>query len=72
MNQNSCLPLKQLSDNLNMSISLLSYHINGNQKHKGLKEFRLVEVEEEDKNMCVKLSEMGNLLLKGYIQPNQN
>ncbi|MAF50640.1 MAG: hypothetical protein CMH64_00980 [Nanoarchaeota archaeon] len=70
MNQNTCLPLKQLSDNLNMSISLLSYHINGNHKHKGLKEFRLVEVEEEDKNMCVKLSDMGNLLLKGYITPN--
>jgi hypothetical protein len=71
MDQNTCTPLKQLSDNLKMSISLLSYHINGNYKHKGLKEFRLVDVVEDDKSMCVKLSEMGNLLLKGYIQQNK-
>jgi len=67
-----CIPLKNLSEDLNMSISLLSYHINGNYKHKGLKEFRLVEVEDNNKSMCVKLSDMGNLLLKGYIKPSEN
>ena len=51
-----------------MSISLLSYHINGNYKHKGLKEFRLVELKEQNKNLLVKLSEIGDLLLKGYIK----
>ena len=71
MDQDSCVPLKELSENLNMSISLLSYHINGNYKHKGLKEFRLVDVKEEEKNICVSLSEMGNLLLKGYIKQPQ-
>ena len=60
--------LKELSKKLGMSISLLSYHINGNFKYKGLKEFRLAETKEESKNVFVKLSEMGALLLKGYIK----
>jgi len=54
-----------------MSLSLLSYHINGNFKYKGLKEFRLVEIKESNKNVFVRLSEMGNLLLKGYIKPKE-
>jgi len=62
--------LSQLSKKLEMSISLLSYHIRGNPKHKGLEEFRLVKVKEDRKYLYVKLSEMGNLLLKGYIKPN--
>ena len=61
--------LAELHKELKMSISLLSYHINGNYKYKGLKEHRLVEVKEKNNNLLVKLSEMGNLLLKGYIQP---
>ena len=63
--------LKELSKELNMSISLLSYHINGNLKYKGLREFRLVVVKERNNQLFVKLSEMGNLLLKGYIQPKK-
>lgn len=68
LEQNNYVSLKELSEKSKMSIPLLSYHINGNYKSKGLKEFRLVEVKEENKNLYIKLSEMGNLLLKGYIQ----
>lgn len=60
--------LKELNEKLGMSISLLSYHINGNYKYKGLKEFRLIDTKEENKNLYVKLSQMGSLLLKGYIK----
>ncbi len=63
--------LKDLNNELGMSISLLSYHINGNYKYKGLKEFRLVSTRERNNKLYVKLSEMGNLLLKGYITPNK-
>tara|TARA_Y100000031_G_C8219987_1_gene385401 strand:- start:759 stop:1400 length:642 start_codon:yes stop_codon:yes gene_type:complete len=59
--------LQNLSKVLNISISLTSYHINGNLKYKGLKEFRLVEVKEQSKNVFVKISSMGSLLFKGYI-----
>lgn len=69
LEQNNYISLKELSEKSKMSIPLLSYHINGNYKSKGLKEFRLVEVKEENKNLYIKLSEMGNLLLKGYIKP---
>lgn len=61
--------LAELHKELKMSISLLSYHINGNYKYKGLKEHRLVESKEKNNNLYVKLSDMGNLLLKGYIKP---
>lgn len=67
LNPEKYTSLRQLSKKLDMSVSLLSYYINGNYKSKGLKEFRLVEVKEENKNLLIKLSEMGNLLLKGYI-----
>ncbi|MBI2105834.1 winged helix-turn-helix transcriptional regulator [Candidatus Woesearchaeota archaeon] len=62
------ISLKELSDKTKMSVSLASYHINGNYKHKGLKEFRLVDIKDENKNLCIKLSDMGRLLLKGYIK----
>lgn len=61
--------LGELSKKLEMSVSLLSYHINGNYKYKGLKEYRLVEVKEKGKTVSVRASEMGRLLLKGYIDP---
>ena len=51
-----------------MSISLLSYHINGNEKYKGLKEHRLIDTKLINKNLHIKLSSMGSLLLKGYIK----
>lgn len=61
------ISLQDLHKKLNMSVSLLSYHINGNYKYKGLKEYRLVLVKERNKKVFVKLSDMGNLLLKGYL-----
>lgn len=66
------IALNELSKKLDMSVSLLSYHINGNYKYKGLKEFRLVDVKETNKNLLIKLSDMGNLLLKGYIEPEDS
>lgn len=71
LNTDEPLALKDLAQKLKMSASLLSYHINGNYKHKGLNELRLVEVQERNKNILVKVSQMGKLLLKGYIQRPQ-
>ena len=56
-----------LSKKTGLSPSLLSYHLNGTLKYKGLVNLRLVEVKEQNKNLLVKLSQMGSLLLKGYI-----
>lgn len=68
LEENDFKSLKELSKELKMSISLLSYHINGTTKHKGLKQFRLIDTMEENKQLYVKLSEMGSLLLKGYLK----
>lgn len=61
-------PLQEISNKLKMSISLLSYHINGNDKFKGLKNHGLIETKLINKNLYIKLSSMGKLLLKGYIK----
>jgi len=67
LDENEWTSLKDLNKKLKMSTPLLSYHINGNRKYKGLKEFRLVVTDERSKQLYVKLSEMGKLLLRGYI-----
>ena len=62
--------LTELTQKTKMSTSLASYHLNGTLKYKGLINLRLVEVEREDnKNLYIKLSDLGSLLLKGYIKP---
>lgn len=57
-----------LAKKLKMSISLVSYHINGNFHSKGLKGYHLVEVQEKGKNVFIRLSQIGNMLLRGYIK----
>lgn len=69
LSETKFISFQELHKKLGISISLLSYHINGNYKYKGLEEYRLVITKERGNNMLVKLSEMGNLLLKGYIKP---
>tara|TARA_Y100000310_G_scaffold345863_1_gene471750 strand:- start:21396 stop:22040 length:645 start_codon:yes stop_codon:yes gene_type:complete len=64
--------LTDLGKKTKMSVSLLSYHLNGTLKYKGMISLRLVEVKEKNKNLMIKLSEMGSLLLKGYITSCEN
>jgi len=59
--------LTDLSKKIGMSVSLLSYHLNGTLKYKGLRSLRLVDIKEHNKNLFVKQSDLGKLILKGYI-----
>ena len=59
--------LSDLRKKTGMSVSLLSYHLNGTIRYKGLLGLRLVEINEENKQLKVQLSELGSLLLKGYV-----
>lgn len=71
LDENDYEPIASIAKRLKISISLLSYHINGNDKYKGLKEHRLIETKLINKNLHIKLSSMGSLLLKGYIKEKQ-
>jgi len=62
-----CSSLEELSKKTKMSLPLISYHINGNLKSEGLKEMGLVETTEKKGRVNLKLSMLGKLLLKGYI-----
>src|SRR3989344_9260470 len=63
LNAEEYLTLTELGKKTGMSLSLLSYHLNGTLKQKGLLQLRLVEVKEQNKKVLVKLSQMGSLLL---------
>jgi len=66
-NTDCCASLEELSKRTNMSLPLISYHINGTIKSEGLKELGLVETIEKKGKVSVNLSMMGRLLIKGYI-----
>ena len=65
--ENCCASLEELSKRANMSLPLISYHINGTLKSDGLKELGLVETIEKKGKMDIKLTTMGRLLIKGYV-----
>ncbi len=62
------ISLNELAQLTKMSLPLISYHINGNLKSEGLVELGLVEVEEEKGRVLARLSMLGRLLIKGYVQ----
>ncbi|MDP6642093.1 MAG: DUF6293 family protein [Candidatus Nanoarchaeia archaeon] len=65
--ENCCASLEELSKRTKMSLPLVSYHINGTLKSDGLKELGLIETLEKKGKIDVKLTTLGRLLVKGYI-----
>jgi DNA-binding transcriptional ArsR family regulator len=59
--------LEELGRHAKMSLSLVSYHINGNLKSDGLKQLGLVDTSERNGRVHIQLTTMGRLLLKGYV-----
>ncbi|MFH1364699.1 MAG: DUF6293 family protein [Candidatus Aenigmatarchaeota archaeon] len=62
-----CSSLEQLGKKTNMSLPLISYHINGSSKSDGLKSLGLIETEEKRGKISVTLSVLGRLLIRGYV-----
>ncbi len=62
-----CASMEDLSKKCKMSLPLVSYHINGNPKSEGLKKMALVDTEQKKGRIEIKLSLMGKLLMKGYV-----
>ncbi len=62
-----CASLEELGRKAKMSLSLVSYHINGNLKSDGLKQLGLIETKELGGRIHVELTTLGRLLLKGYV-----
>lgn len=65
-NNNSMIPMDELSKKTKMSLPLISYHINGNLKSEGLVEMNLVESKENRGRVDLYLTSLGKLLIKGY------
>lgn len=67
--EGSCIgSLEDISKKTGMSLQLVSYHINGTPKSRGLKCHELVEANEEKGKIRVCLSTMGKLFMDGYIR----
>lgn len=62
-----CASLEDLSKEMNMSVPLVSYHINGTNKSKGLKQLGLVETKESKGRVGIQLSLQGRLLVQGCL-----
>ncbi len=63
-----CASFDQLSRRLNMSLPLVSYHVNGNAKSEGLVQMGLAEVHEKKGRMEITLTSLGRLLIDGYVE----
>ena len=64
---NCCSSLEEISKRTNMSLPLISYHINGTLKSDGLKQLGLIDIKENKGKLNVNLSTLGRLLINGYI-----
>jgi DNA-binding transcriptional ArsR family regulator len=62
-----CASLEEISKRLKISLPLVSYHINGNIKSEGLKQMGLVDTESKKGRISIKLSTLGRLIIKGYV-----
>ncbi|HZX11849.1 MAG TPA: DUF6293 family protein [Candidatus Nanoarchaeia archaeon] len=67
LNEKGPLSLEGIGTAVRMSLPLLSYHLNGTYKVDGLKQLGLVETVQQRGRMEVSLSQLGKLLVKGYI-----
>jgi len=63
-----CSSMDDLSKKMNMSLPLISYHINGTPEARGLVEEGLIELTsgQHGRNQ-IRLTEMGKLIIEGYL-----
>jgi DNA-binding transcriptional ArsR family regulator len=66
-NENYCSSLEELGRKTQMSLPLISYHINGNLKSEGLREMGLVDTREESNRIEIELSTLGRMVVEGYV-----
>ena len=59
----SCNSLEELSRRTDMSLPLISYHINGNQKSNGVKSMGLVDTNEKKGRVEIGISELGRFVI---------
>lgn len=65
--EKEALSIEELSEKLKMSMPLVSYHINGNEKTQGLLPLGLVESYSESGKNKFRLSLLGKLMVRGYV-----
>lgn len=68
-NEDCCASYEELSKRLKMSLPLISYHISGTPKSEGLEQMGLIETVEGKKRTQLRLSALGRMLIKGYVEP---
>ncbi len=62
-----CSSLDELSKKIEMSLPLISYHVNGTLKSDGLKQLGLVEVVSKRGKVDISLTTLGKMLVKGHV-----
>jgi len=63
LNKEGELSLDKINANTKMSLPLISYHLNGNQKSEGLKKLELIESREEKGRCYIEINLLGEEVL---------
>jgi hypothetical protein len=59
--------MEKLSKLAEMSLPLIAYHLKGNRDSKGLVDMNLVKTYRENGSLSITLTELGKLIVKGYV-----
>jgi hypothetical protein len=59
--------MEDLAKKSKMSLPLIAYHLRGNKDSDGLVAMNLIETEKKESSVKIKLTELGKLIAKGYI-----
>ncbi len=64
--------MEMLSKKSKMSLPLIAYHLRGNRDSMGLVSMNLVETKRTKSRICIRLTELGNLIANGYVDINSD
>lgn len=66
-NPSCCASLRELGRKSGMSLPLVSYHVNGNQKTPGLVSLGLAEARGRGRRTSIHLTALGRMLVRGHV-----
>lgn len=62
-----CASLQELGDKTEMTLPLISYHVNGNSDSPGLIDLGLAETTNEGRRTTIHLTPLGRMLVRGHV-----
>lgn len=61
------MTMDEIAKAAKLSLPLVAYHLRGNRDSKGLEQMNLIETSKVGTSVCVALTELGKLIVNGYV-----